>query len=102
MNDDSLRLGRRSTRLTISIHIFVSGIDADGNSFSESVQTQIVNEHGGLTATTHHLVTGAEVLVENRTMGVAAKARVVWWGGRTPKTYILRGLSCSNLGMFGG
>ena len=76
----SSSLYRRSTRVTISIHIFISGVDADGNNFSESVHTQVVNHHGGKIATTHHLAMGTEVLIENRAMGVVAKTRVVWLG----------------------
>ena len=69
---------RRSTRLSISIPIVISGVDADGNSFSESVRTLIVNKHGGKIVTTHHLAMGTEVLIENRAMGVVAKASIVW------------------------
>jgi len=75
-----MSLYRRSTRVTMSIHIFISGVDTDGNNFSESVHPQVVNQHGGKIATTHHLAMGTEVLIENRFRGVMAKARVVWWG----------------------
>jgi len=44
------------------------------------VHTQVVNKHGGLIGTTHHLAMGTEALVENRAMSVVAKARVVWLG----------------------
>ena len=80
MDEDYLKPNRRSTRVTISIHIFVSGVDADGNNFSESVYTQVVNKHGGKIATTHHMAMGTEVLIDNRVRGVVAKARVVWLG----------------------
>ena len=80
MNEDYLKLYRRSTRVTISIHIFISGVDADGNDYSESVHTQVVNKHGGKIATTRHLDMGAEVLIENRARGVMVKATVVWLG----------------------
>ena len=80
MNDDNSKPNRRSTRLTISIPIIISGVDADGNSFYETVRTQVVNKHGGRIATAHRLTMGTQVLIENRTMGVVAKATVVWLG----------------------
>ena len=80
MKEGNLNRYRRSTRVTISIPIVISGVDVGGSNFSESVHTQVVNEHGGKIATTHHLAMGTEVLVENRAMGVVAKARVVWLG----------------------
>lgn len=80
MNEDKVRPNRRSTRLTISIPIIISGVDAQGNDFRESVHTQVVNKHGGKIETTHQLAVGAEVLIENRAMGVVAKSSVVWVG----------------------
>jgi hypothetical protein len=55
-------------------------MDANGNSFSESVHTQVVNKHGGKMAMPHRLAKGTEVLIENPKMGVVAKARVVRLG----------------------
>ena len=80
VNADNLRSPRRSTRLTISIPIFISGLDADGSSFSESVRTLVVNKHGAMIATTHRLALSTEVLIENPARGVVAKASVVWLG----------------------
>jgi len=62
----------------MSIPVVISGVDVDGNSFTESVRTLIVNKHGGKIATTRQLDMGTEVLVENRTLGVVARANVVW------------------------
>jgi hypothetical protein len=78
MSGDNVNRDRRSTRLSIAIPIVVSGVDAEGNRFSESVRTLIVNKHGGKIATTHPLAMGTEVLIENRVLGVVAKASVVW------------------------
>jgi len=78
MSEDKFNDDRRSTRLTLSIPVFISAVDADGNDFSESVRTLIVNKHGGKIATTHHLALGTQVLVENLALGVVAKANVVW------------------------
>ena len=83
MSEDKLKRDRRSTRLFISIPVVISGVDADGNSFSEGVRTLIVNKHGGKIATTHDLVMGTEVLIENPALGIAAKASVVWLGEKS-------------------
>jgi hypothetical protein len=80
MNQDNFKPHRRSTRLTISIPIVISGADADGSSFSENVHTLVVNKHGARIAATHRLTLNTEVLVENRALGVVAKASVAWLG----------------------
>lgn len=82
VNEDKLRPSRQSSRLTISIPIIILGVDADGNDFRESVNTLVINRHGGKIATTHRLAMNTEVLVENRALGVVAKARVVWLGDK--------------------
>jgi len=78
MNENKLDRGRRSTRLSISIPIVISGVDALGQEFSESVRTLVVNMHGGKILTNRHLTTGAEILIENRAVRSVAKACVVW------------------------
>jgi len=78
MSEENLKQNRRSTRLSISIPIVISGLDADGNSFKETVRTLEVNKHGGRIETTHHFAKGAEILIENTASNVAAKACVVW------------------------
>jgi hypothetical protein len=75
-------LQRRSTRLTISIPIVISGVDSYGNNFSETTRTLVVNKHGAKIATAHDVPTGTEVLIENRAIGVTAKATIVWMGGK--------------------
>jgi hypothetical protein len=70
--------GRRSTRLSISIPVTVSGVDADGKDFREGVRTIIVNKHGGKIAIARHLSLHTEVTVENVALSVTAKANVVW------------------------
>ena len=82
MSEDDLKRDRRSTRLSISIPVVISGVDADGNNFGENVRTLVVNKHGGKIATNHHLAMGTEVLIENPALGVTAKASVVWLGGK--------------------
>ena len=78
MKPVTLKSQRQSARLSISIPLILSGVDAAGNSFRESVRTLIVNQHGGKITTSRHLKLGSEVTVENRALGVIAKARVVW------------------------
>jgi len=78
VHNDSLKDNRRSTRLSISIPIVISDVDGDGNPFSESVRTLIVNKHGGKIMTARHLARGTEVVIENRALGVMAKACVAW------------------------
>ena len=80
MAEANLRAFRRTSRVNISIPIVISGVDADGNRFSESVRTQVVNQHGGEIAMAHRLAISTEVLVENRAMGVVAKASVIRLG----------------------
>jgi hypothetical protein len=77
MSEDNLRAYRRTSRVTISIPVVISGLDADGNSFSESVRTHVINDDGGEIAMAHRLAVGTEVLVENRAIGVVAKANVL-------------------------
>lgn len=81
-NQKTDKSDRRSKRLTISIPVVISGVDALGNEFSERVRTLIVNKHGAKIATTQHLLMGKELLIENHPLGVTAKASVVWLGGK--------------------
>ena len=77
MSEDNFKPGRRSTRLTISIPVVISGVGRDGKSFSERVRTVDVNKHGGKIATSRPLAVGTQVLIENPSAGKGAKARVV-------------------------
>ncbi len=77
---------RRSTRLSISIPITINGQDAEGHAFKENARTIIINKHGAKITSFHRLALGAEVSVENRALGRAARACVVWVGDkRSPK-----------------
>lgn len=82
MSDGNSKQDRRSTRLSISIPVVISGDDAAGKSFTETVRTLIVNKHGGKIATAHRVNKGTELTIENRALGVVAKATVVWMGGK--------------------
>jgi hypothetical protein len=72
---------RRSTRVSISIPVVISGVDIDGNNFREGARTQVVNKHGGKIVTTRRLKMGAEVMIENPASGKSAKSKVVWLDG---------------------
>ncbi len=74
--------GRRSTRLSIAIPIAISGKDAAGNLFKENSRTAVINKQGAKILTTHQLALGAEVVIENRALGLSGKAIVVWIGDR--------------------
>ena len=78
MAEDDNKLSRRSTRVSISIPVIISGSDADGNKFRENVRTIIVNKHGGKVATARRLAMGTEIVIENRVLGAAAKSKVAW------------------------
>jgi hypothetical protein len=75
--------GRRSTRLAITIPITMKGKDANGNEFREDCRTIVVNKHGAKIATSHQLVGGADVEIENRALGLSTRARVVWQGEKS-------------------
>ncbi len=78
--------GRRSTRLAIAIPISISGKDTSGHTFKENSRTVIINRHGAKILTTHQLALGAELVVDNRALGITARTNVVWLGDRrTPK-----------------
>lgn len=74
--------GRRSTRLSIAIPIAISGKDAAGNLFKENSRTAVINKQGAKILTTRQLALGAEVVIENRALGLSGKAIVVWIGDR--------------------
>ena len=101
MNEDNLRAYRRTLRLNISIPVVILGVDTDGNSFSESMHTQVINEHGGEIAMAHRVAVGTEVSVENRAMGVVAKAIVMNLGekyhARDLHPVVLRLLEAKNV-----
>jgi len=77
---------RRSTRLAIAIPVTISGKDASGHTFKENSRTVIINKHGAKILTSHELALSSEVTVENRALGRAARATVVWVGDKpSPK-----------------
>ncbi len=73
---------RRSTRIQISVPVIITGIDASGRPFKESTRTLVINQHGGKIATFHQLDLGTEITIENRRLGLTARAGVVWLGER--------------------
>jgi len=84
---------RRSTRLAIAIPVTISGKDAGGHTFKENSRTVIINKHGAKILTFHELALSSELTVENRALGRAARATVVWVGDRpSPKDPVEVGL----------
>ena len=79
MVSESSAAGRRSTRLPISVPIVISGKDARQNEFRETTRTIVVNKHGAKIVAAHQLAVGTEILIENRPLGAAARANVVWF-----------------------
>jgi len=67
---------RRSDRVTLSVALEVSGLDADGRKFTESASTELVSRYGGSILTKRRLAAGT-VLVLKRSTGQVAQARVV-------------------------
>ena len=84
MSDEKSILDRRSTRLSMAIPVNISGVDAAGQTYSESVRTVIINKHGGKIATTRRLAMGAGVVIENHAVSLMARASVVWLGEERP------------------
>jgi len=80
MSESGSKATRRSTRLSVSIPIVISGKDAAGNDFTEHTRTRDVNKHGAKIMTARQLAMGTEVSIENRALGVVAGAKVVWLG----------------------
>jgi hypothetical protein len=78
MNDHTPADGRRSSRISLSLPIVIHGKDAQQKTFRESTHTLIVNKHGAKFLTAQRLAIGAEILIENPTLGSVAKANVVW------------------------
>jgi len=88
---------RRSTRLSITIPITMSGKDTGGHTFKENSRTVVINKQGAKILTFHQLAVGAEVTIENRILGRTAKATVVWVGDRpSPKDALEVGVQLAN------
>jgi len=78
--------GRRSSRISLSLPIVIHGKDAQQNAFREDTHTLIVNKHGTKFVTSHRLAVGAEILIENPTLGSIAKANIVWVSTKTNRS----------------
>jgi len=73
---------RRSKRVKLAVPIVMSGKDNRGTEFHETTRTEIINKHGARIATNQDLALGGVVTIENRSLGLAAKATVVGIGKR--------------------
>jgi hypothetical protein len=88
---------RRSTRLAIAIPITISGKDASGHTFKENSRTVIINKQGAKILTLHEITLNSELTVENRALGRAAQAIVVWVGNKaSPKDPVEVGVQLSH------
>ena len=68
---------RRSKRVNFDMPIILSGTDSSGQLFQESTRTISVSKHGAKIRTAQTLEVGSTVKIENRSLGIAAKAAVV-------------------------
>ncbi len=78
---------RRSTRLSVSVPVTLSGRSATGESFREETHTLVIGRHGAAIATAQILNPSQEVEIENTFLGLSARARVISWrqkNGATP------------------
>jgi hypothetical protein len=64
---------RRSTRVEYVTPLFLSGRDAAGQMFREESVTKIVNLHGAKVKTTHEILIGMQVGIENPQNGASVK-----------------------------
>lgn len=65
---------RRSTRIEFATPILLTGRDAAGQTFREETATSIVNLHGAKLRTSHHIMVGMIVSLENPRTGQRGKA----------------------------
>ena len=65
---------RRSSRVEYAAPVILSGRDASGRPFREETTTTTVNLHGGRLWTSHAMLVGVQVSVENPRTGAAEKA----------------------------
>jgi len=65
---------RRSTRVDYTCPVVLSGRDATGQPFREETVTVTINLHGCRLKTTHQVLVGMQVTVENTSLGAVEKA----------------------------
>lgn len=68
---------RRSTRLLVMVPVTFSGKNAQGDPFREETHTLSVNGQGASLATSQVLAPRTIVLLENTSLGITAKAKIV-------------------------
>src|SRR5579885_3546162 len=68
---------RRSQRILLAIRVVVAGERPDGQKFSETALTQVVNAHGGLISIKEPLQAGQMVIVQHAKTGEKVTCRVV-------------------------
>ncbi len=69
---------RRSTRVSCSIPVEVSGRDANGQEVHEKTTSNLVNKHGACISVSHQFSLGSEVVVKVPHTGRQQRCRVAW------------------------
>jgi len=79
---------RRSSRVTLSIPILVSGIHPTNDvRFEAEAETLVVNKHGALIRTLPGLQSGTPLRITVPPNGKSANSRVIWDAPRTEGRY---------------
>lgn len=76
--DIDLSNRRRSTRVVISMPIFLSGTTQQGQAFREEARTLIVNKHGAKVVFSRRLEEHVQIRIENPANKISCAGRVIW------------------------
>lgn len=71
---------RRTTRVPHSVGVILSGMDIDGNDFTEETETMAVSKQGVSVRTRHTLVLGQEVSIRLKEKKRVGQFELVWGG----------------------
>ena len=69
---------RRSTRISLSIPVEVSGWDVEGREIHEKTTTSFVNKHGARISLQHKFSVGSNVVISIPHLKREQRSRVVW------------------------
>ena len=68
---------RRSQRILLVIRVIVTGEKPDGQKFSETAYTQVVNAHGGLLSIKQEMTPGQTVALQHGKTGEKISCKVI-------------------------
>jgi hypothetical protein len=71
---------RRSSRLQFRCRVKISGVDPQGNNFSEEAETICISKFGASLRTTHQYAMGQALSVDALDQGHTGQFQVVWMG----------------------